>query len=143
MSLLDFIKNRKTQQQSAAPQPRSETAKQMYTREAGQERPGYKLEDRMPTEQLGKAKEAKQVGITGGQDVSEGNAPAPSPTPSGGATNPQPMRQMSMQQDNSAPALSPTTAQMGTPGRDQDSPSPTPPSTPKPTLPRTTPSWER
>jgi len=40
MALLDFIKNRQTQQQSVtkSQQPKPETAKEMYTREAAQER---------------------------------------------------------------------------------------------------------
>jgi hypothetical protein len=37
MSLLDFIKNRRSQQESTDQQPKPETAKEMYTREAIEE----------------------------------------------------------------------------------------------------------
>jgi hypothetical protein len=80
------------------------------------------------------------------------SAPAQTPTPSDSASGPEPMRQRMTGQDREAPALSPTTAQMGQTAREQEAGTPSQeqrPSTPAKTqsrpqtIARTRPSWER
>ena len=119
MAILDFIKNRGGQEQSTVAQPKPETAKEMYTREAGQEKSAFKPNELSPSDKasLSKAQELYQRGTSQGKDSPQVAAPAP-----GGATSPQPMAQMSMNQDKAAPALSPTSAQTGTRTNEQETP---------------------
>jgi hypothetical protein len=144
MSFLDFIKNRG--QAASAPVneqvgPGPETAKQMYTREAAQEKTGTPSVKNLSPEQLA---EARDIGSQLLQPTTppEPTSPAPStfaPTeaPSGATDNQQPMKQLSMNQEKGAPALSPSSAQLGMkdaelPARAADTPSATR-SSPKPT----------
>lgn len=152
MAFIDWIKNRNAAPQQGgadkSQQQKPETAKQMYAREAAQEKAGKSSVDQMPPEQKAKAQEigAKMEQATR-PDGPGGNSPAPA----GGAASPEAMRQNMTGQERSAPALSPTGAHAGKtaqetpsqpakepPAKTQD----TPQSRPQ-TLPRRGPSWER
>jgi hypothetical protein len=152
MGFLDFIKNRQSQTQSNdQPSQQQETAKEMYTRQAGEERINAKPVDQgMTPEQRGMMAEAQAKMQSATQQMGENTAP--SPAQSDGATNPQPMRQNSMSQDKVASELSPTSAQMGTPAIEKDAPRQTDEAGSKTqetaqqrsqSMGRTTPSWER
>jgi hypothetical protein len=143
MGLLDFIKNRNQPSAEPTTQPKQETAKQMYTREAGEERAAAKPIS-LNEHHSAAATEANDLYRKGTQE-GEHPAAASTPAPADSATDPQqPMVQPSMNQEKAAPPLTPTSAQAGAKEHEQEahasvSPSPTP----SPTLPRTTPSWER
>lgn len=145
MALLDFIKNRHSQQAAAEQQSQQqhpETAKQMYSREAGEEKTAAKPVRQISNEQMARVDKVgtdlqKAMQVRGTENV-------PS-TPTEGTDNAQPMRQPMMNQDKAAPALSPTSAQAGTHATEQES---TAPSQDKSqsrsrTIARTMPSWER
>jgi len=119
MAFLDFIKNRQSQQQPSESAAKPETAKEMYTREAGQEKPAFKPNELSQSDKasLTKAQELYQQGTSQGKDSPQVPAPAPE-----GATSQQPMAQMSMNQEKAAPALSPTSAQTGTRTNEQEAP---------------------
>jgi hypothetical protein len=148
MAILDFIKNRNaTQQQDSASksqEQKPETAKEMYTRQDSQTKASQQPMDRMPQEQRAKVEEIKGTLQKATQHMERGGN-APSPAPAEGSTNPQPMRQNAMSQGNSAPALSPTSAQKGVPAAEKEQtskPQEKPQQRPQ-TLPRRPPSWER
>ena len=141
MALLDFIRNRGGQEQATADQPKPETAKEMYRREASQENP-KPVQSLTPDQQakVAQARELFQQGTERAANAPSVNAEAPA----GGATSPQPMRQMAMNQDKESPALSPTSAQAGTPSseRQVQAPEKSQQQVTR-TMARTTPSWER
>ena len=143
MAFLDFIKNRGGQEQTTDAQHRPETAKEMYRREATQEQASVKPAQSLGADSQAKIAEAKELfrqGTEQAGNVAPANAPA---TPEGSAS-PQPMRQMSMNQETVAPALSPTSAQAGSPSTEHEAPAPQKtPEQAKPTMARATPSWER
>ena len=145
--MLDFIKNRNSQQQSAAPPAQPETAKQMYTREAVQEKTAAKPLDRIPAEQQQKVEGIKADLQRATQHMGR-DVPSASPTPTDATANPQPMAQMSMNQEKTAAPLSPTTAQAGVRARARESSRTAAPRQEKPqdraqTMARRPPSWER
>lgn len=115
MALLDFLKNRQAQGQTAAEksqQQMPETAKEMYTRAAVEEKANARSFDRMPADQQAKAAEIKERLEKATQHrTPEGQGAAPSRSDS--ASSPQPLRQALSGQDQVAPALSPTTEQAG------------------------------
>ena len=119
MAFLDFIKNRQSQQQPSESAAKPETAKEMYTREAGQEKPAFKPNELSQSDKasLTTAKDLYQRGTAPGDDSPRMAAPEPE-----GATSQQPMAQMSMNQEKAAPALSPTSAQTGTRSNKQEAP---------------------
>jgi hypothetical protein len=146
MGMLDFIKNRGSRQQPPE-QAKPETAKQMYTREAAQEKPSARAINDLSAGDKASLSKAQELFAKGTRQAQESPAmPAPQAE---GATAPQPMAQMSMNQDKSAPALSPTSAQQGTRAHEQESPAsakqnPSPSQEQaKPTMARRPPSWER
>ena len=108
MALLDFIRNRDGQQQTAEPQSQQqpETAKQMYSREAAVDQ-SAKPSDLVRSDQQARLAQAQDLFSKGTQE-SPSAAPLPAPAPEGGATSPQPMRQPMMGQEAVAPELSPT-----------------------------------
>jgi hypothetical protein len=142
MPILDFIKNRQSQQQSTEQQPKPETAKEMYTREASQDKAAAK-----PVQQISADDKARVSEIrTDMQKATQSIGPeSPSPDPNGGGTSPQAMRQNMSNQDKVAPALSPTSEQAGTSSIEQEPPAPSPSKTPdrSQTIARPQPSWER
>jgi hypothetical protein len=155
MAFLDFIKNRNaSQQQSVAnksQEQKPETAKEMYSRQAAQERA-----DRKPVEQIPQADKAaaKSVGerIDKATQHLREQRPAQS-SPGDSASSPEPMRQNMMNQDKAAPALTPTSAQAGTPAVDKAAPEASkgapaktqekPAQRAPQSVPRRPPSWER
>lgn len=148
MAILDFIKNRNAAQQqdsaSKSQEQKHETAKEMYTRQESQAKASHQPMDRMPQEQQAKVEEIKGTLQKATQHMERGGG-APSSAPVEGSTNPQPMRQNAMSQEKAAPALSPTSAQKGTPATEREQPSKPqekPAQRPQ-TLPRRPPSWER
>jgi len=144
MAFLDFIKNR-NQQPSDAPEQKPKTAKQMYTREAAQEKASAKPVDQgLTTDQRAVLSDVQ--GKMQAWTPPE-NTPPPSPA-SPGAANPQPMAQKMENQENTAPALSPTSMQAGERSSEKESPAPSPETQEKSsqrpqTMQRPTPSWER
>jgi hypothetical protein len=140
MALLDFIKNRRTPQQSSTPETKPESAKEMYARESVQQKASEKSPASLSPDQQEKVRE---VQATMQQATHSPDQTPSSSSPSEGATNPQPMAQMATNQDKAAPALSPTTAQAGTRSHEHENASPSPARTPERTIPRPQPSWER
>jgi hypothetical protein len=149
MAFLDFLKDRAVRQQPDADKsqtPKPEMAKQMYTREAAQERANQKpltLEPRQQTEL--DAVRARLEKAT--QHLGPDSTPPPSPIPADSSGSRESMRQNMTAQDKEAPALSPTSGQAGKTAIDkapENSPEPAKPAPTKPpTLPRRPPSWER
>ena len=145
MGYLDFIKNR--QQQSPAEQPqKQETAKEMYTRQAGQEQTSS-------VQQLANADkaQAKELGARIDKAAGQGHPDAPTQTqaPTDSTSSPEPMRQNMTRQDHAAPAMSPTSAQRGSTAQEHETSQPSrsqtgeqPEQRPQ-TIARPTPSWER
>jgi hypothetical protein len=140
MALLDFIKNRQTQQQSSAPEAKPETAKEMYARESVQQKLSEKSPASLSPDQQAKVREVQATMQQATHSPDQTHSPA---SPSEGATNPQPMAQMATNQDKAAPALSPTAAQTGTRSHEHENARPSPARTPERTMPRPPPSWER
>ena len=150
MAFLDFIRNREAQQSAVRPaeQQKPETAKQMYSREAAQEKvAGQPM--RLSPQTQAKVDEIKATLQSATRDLGSSGPAAPSTAD--GATNPQPMAQNMLAQSKQVPALTPTSAQAGTPSTGKDAPAQMQgPSVKAPersgreqTMPRTTPSWER
>lgn len=149
MGLLDWITKRNTgRQQSVAETPqRPERAKEMYTREAAQEKTNLKPLDRMPADQLAKVDAIKAKLEKATQHI-DANALTPSPAANGNDSL-EAARQNMTGQGKHAPALSPTNAHAGKaahetlPAPSQESPSKAPDKPRPQTVPRPQPSWER
>lgn len=144
MPLLDFIKNRNQPSAEQTEQPRQESAKQMYTRQASEEQAAPKPSEYVRPGQEAKVAEAQALFDKATQ---EPQSPTPPPTPAPeGATNPQPMQQQGMGQERTAPEMSPTSSIASARAQEVDGPS-APSSTPaksqQQTVARPTPSWER
>ena len=145
MGFLEWIKNSNASQQQPVAnkpqQPKPETAKQMYTREAALD-----AAKRKPLSELPPAVQSRLDGIKEtlrrATQHHEPNGDSPS-APAGGLTNREAMRQNMTGQDRTAPALSPTGMHAGTPDSEKISPPITPRVERPKTLPRTPPSWER
>jgi len=111
MAFLDFIKNR--QQQAASPQEQKpettkqpQTAREMY---AQQDAPEKATQAPLTPEVKAQADRAMETLDKSSFHLRSQSAASPSET--GG--NSEPMRQNAVNQDKAAPALSPTTEQMG------------------------------
>src|ERR1700728_630123 len=120
MAFLDFIRN--SQEQSADQSSQSqkpETAREMYAREVGQGAPGQRTVGELPEAAREQAREIGARLDKATQHLRQ-DAAAPSPAPES-TGSPEPMRQSMMGQDNPAPALSPTSAQRGAVGHEQES----------------------
>ena len=148
MALLDFIKNRGAQQPAPEQQTQQsspENAKQMYTREAAEQKASAKplalnAKDNAATKDAGDL--FRQGTQSNEQAVS---SPTPATTDSNTAPQ-QPMVQPSMNQDKDAPALSPTSAQAA--GRESEqgvsvSEASSPSQTPSPARGQNHSSWDR
>jgi hypothetical protein len=150
MAFLDFVKSRQ-QSQSAeqSQQSKPETAKEMYSREASQEKAGSKSMQQMPPEQ--QAKVAEISGKLQQATQHMGQTEAPSAGTQDGAASPQPMAQKMASQDKAAPSLSPTSMQAGTRSTEQEAPASseatskaeTKSAQQQKTMARPSPSWER
>lgn len=151
MAFLDFVKNRQQSQSADQSQPsKTETAKEMYSREASQGKASAKSMQQMPPEQQAKVTEISGKLQQATQHMGQAEAPAVAPQDS--TASPQPMRQNMMSQDKAAPSLSPTSAQAGTPGTEQNAPAASQDTSKSEaksaqqtaqTMKRTSPSWER
>jgi hypothetical protein len=153
MAFLDFINNRQGQSpagEQQAQEQKPETAKQMYAREAAQDTASRKPEPQIPDAEKSKARELGARIDSVAQDAQQ-KAPAPAQAPEGGTSTPAAERQMMTGQDKAAPALSPTSAQKGTPATEKDASSQDASSQSKErsqeqtrqTIARRPPSWER
>ncbi len=156
MAFLDFVKNRQAGQQQAVAgntqEQKPQTAKEMYTQQAAQEKATQKTVDQIPDADKAKAKEVGERIDKATQHLQK-NAPAQPSVPADGTGSPEPMRQNMTAQDKSAPSLSPTSAQKGTPATEKSAASPSteapakpqekPPQRQPQTVPRRPPSWER
>jgi hypothetical protein len=150
MAFLDFIKNRNaTAQQSVAQKaqyPKPETAKEMYIRQASQDRTAQQPMDRMPADQQAKVEAIKQRLEGATRHISPEGPQAPIPADNSGSR--EAMRQNMTAQDKTAAPLSPTsvqagqTAEKGAPEPSGKTPEKTPARSPQ-TVPRRPPSWER
>jgi hypothetical protein len=154
MAFLDFIKNRMAKgQQADAPkpqQPKPETAKQMYTREAAQP-PRQNTLNQISPERFLQVNEIR-ARLQKATQYAGQESPARQASPADAPVSQEAMRQNMTGQDKTTPALSPTSAQTGMTSVESGSslrPAPTPKvqqkSTPRPqqTVARRPPSWER
>jgi hypothetical protein len=156
MALLDFMKDRKAgQQQTVASKSQGQTpqtAKEMYTQQDTQEKVTQKPVEQIPEADKAKARDVGQRIDKATQHLQQ-NAPTQPSAPADGTGNREPMRQTMAGQDKSAPSLSPTSAQAGTPATEKNAPTPSNAPSAKPqeksaqrtqqTVPRPRPSWER
>jgi hypothetical protein len=149
MAFLDFIRNRQEQSAEQSSQSQKpETAREMYARQAEQGAARQRSVGELPEADKTQAREIGARLDKATQYLrQDSEAPAPAPDSTG---SPEPMRQNMMGQDNAAPDLSPTNAQRGAVGHEQEQSSAFPEqSSPSSTverprtLPRPTPSWER
>jgi hypothetical protein len=150
MGFVDWIKNRGQQPaaEQTSQQP-SETAKQMYTREAAEEK--AKPISQIPPDQQARVDQVKSDMQKATQVQGEASQ-APSHSSEDGAS-PEAMAQKSMSQDKTAPKLSPTSAKDGMRPSDEERSAPaetpsqsqekSPESSQQRTIPRPPPSWER
>jgi hypothetical protein len=136
MGLIDWIKNRGQQPAEQSQQQQSEVSQESSARSSSE-----KTVSQLPENVRS---EARDLGARLDQATRniQSDAPASPQAPADATDNQQPMRQNMMSQDNPAPALSPTSAQDGVPMKDVEGPE-APAATPRPTIARTTPSWER
>ena len=140
MALLDFIKNRNAaQQQSVANRPQEqkpETAKEMHTRQAAQD----KAAERPITPEIKAQADRAMATIN---KASQHLQPQPAPAaPDGGS--PAAHLQKQNHQDNAQPALSPTDGAAGkTAAQDKEKAPEKPVSRTPQTVQRRPPSWER
>jgi hypothetical protein len=147
MAFLDFIRNRQEQSADQSQSQKPETAREMYTREAGQG--AQRTVGELPEAAKEQAREIGARLDKATQHLRQDSA-APSPAPES-TGSPEPMRQRMMGQDNAAPALSPTSAQRGAVAHEQESPAPSREESQSiardsqrpQTIARPTPSWER
>jgi len=153
MGFLGWIKSRNAaQQQPAANKPQEqkpETAKQMYSRVARQDKTAQKPLDQMPPDQQAKVEAIKEKLEKATQHIDK-NAQAPAPAPADATGSCGAMRQNMRGQDKTAPALSPTSERAGQPATGQTSSSRQPEKSSEKqaghaqkTVPRPSPSWER
>ena len=153
MGILDFIRNRQSSQQQTSEKTQEQspsTAKEMYARQEAQEKKSQPAVEQISDQDKASAREAAER-IKRVTERLEKVSPSHSAAPSEGTASPQPMRQKMMQQENAAPALSPTTAQAGATAKDATRPSnesagkttEQSEQRTRQTLPRRPPSWER
>jgi hypothetical protein len=156
MALLDFMKDRKAGQQQGvadkSQEQKPQNAKEMYTQQAAQEKATQRPVEQIPEADKAKAREVGQRIEKATQHLQQ-DAPAQPSVPTDGTGGPEPMRQTMAGQDKSAPSLSPTSAQAGTPATQKSAPSASNEPSAKPqeksaqrrqqTVPRPRPSWER
>jgi hypothetical protein len=135
MPFLDFIRNRNASPQQAqkAQDPKPETAKEMYTRQAGQE-----SAKPLSPEMKEQATRALAAMTKGTQHLEEGKPAAPE---SGGSPTAELQKQN--QQDKAQAALSPTDASAGKTASQEEPKAPQKSAERPKNLPRTPPSWER
>ncbi len=136
MGLIDWIKSRGQQPAEPSQQQQPEVSQKTSARSSS-EKSISQLPENIRSE-------ARELGAKLDQATRniQSDAPASPQAPADATDNQQPMRQNMMSQDNPAPALSPTSAQDGVPMKDVEGPE-APAATPRPTIARTTPSWER
>jgi len=150
MAFLDFIRNRQehsAEQSSQTQKP--ETAREMYARQAEQGGAGERTVGELPEADKAQAREIGARLDKATQQLREDRV-TPSPVPEN-AGSPEPMRQNMMGQDNAAPDLSPTSAQRGSVGHEQEASAPSREESQSPardsqqpqTIARPAPSWER
>ncbi|HTV53583.1 MAG TPA: hypothetical protein VMI06_01570 [Terriglobia bacterium] len=123
MAFLDFIRNRQQVSQEQTTEPKPETAREMYAREATQEQASQRSVNELNQADKAEAKELGSRVDKAVEQIRSNDRPA-APSQSDSTANPEPMRQNMVNQDKEAPELSPTSAQRGT-------------------IARPTPSWER
>jgi len=154
MAFLDFINKRNASpQQSVARKtqdPKPESAKEMYTRQAAQEKAGPPAMERISAGDQAKVEAIKQKLESASRHISPAQSQAPIPADNSGSR--EAMRQNMTGQEKAAPALSPTSAQAGkvtekggpAPSQERAAKGPEKASErPQQTLPRRPPSWER
>jgi hypothetical protein len=137
MGLIDWIKNRGQQSSEQPSQQQQPEVSQDNSARSSSEKTVSQLPENVRSE-------ARDLGARLDQATRniQSDAPASPQAPADATDNQQPMRQNMMSQENAAPALSPTSAQDGVPMKDVEGPE-APAATPRPTIARTTPSWER
>ncbi len=124
MAFLDFLKRQSSEQQPVAEtsqQQKPETAKEMYTREAANEKAARKPVEHMPEDAKAQARETGALLDKATQHLNSDRSPAQAPQ--GSSESPEASRQNMTHQDKAAHDLSPTSAQKGTPSHEQKSPS--------------------
>jgi hypothetical protein len=144
MALLDFIRTRNQPSAEQTEQPRQESAKQMYTRQAAEEQAAPRPSEMVRPGQQAKAAEAKALFDKAAQQP-QSATPPPTPAPEG-ASNPQPMQQQGIGQERAAPEMSPTSSLASARAQEVDgpsAPSPTPAKSQQQTVARPAHSLER
>jgi hypothetical protein len=154
MGLLGWIKSRNAANQPSvankSQEPKPENARQLYAREAAQEKTEIRSMDRMPPDQLAKVDKIKAT-LEKATQHTDRKTQAPSPAPADSSGGHEAVRQNMTGQDKTAQALSPTSAQSGktaqenSPARSKEPPAKTQDkaqSRPG-TVPRPRASWER
>jgi len=149
MAFLDFIKNRQQQSVEQPTQPKQETAREMYAREAQQDTAGQRSVAQLPDVDKAQARELGERLDKATQSIRQDTGAGPAPADTTGS--PEPMRQNMMSQDKSAPDLSPTSAQRGSVTHEQEASVPSQEESQSPvresqrpqTIARPAPSWER
>jgi hypothetical protein len=124
MAFLDFIKNRQSEQQTPLQETKPEhakpaTAREMYAQQDAQEKANR---TELTPDVKSKADEVMQA-VNQASLSAQTQSPS-SPSEGGGSSTP--MRQAEMNQDKTAPALSPTTEQVGRPANEPNHNQPTP-----------------
>ena len=137
MGLIDWIKNRGQQPAEQPSQQQQPEVSQETSARSSSEKTVGQLPENVRSE-------ARDLGARVDQATRniQSDAPASPQAPADGTDNQQPMRQNMASQDKPAPDLSPTSAQDGVPMKDVEGPE-APAATPRQTIARTTPSWER
>lgn len=145
MAILDFIKNR-TQSQQTPQKPQEqkpETAKQMYARQAAEEKAKAKPVAEIPASDKAVAKDVAARIEKATQHLDK-NAPAQPAAPIDSSATPAPARQNMTGQDKAQESLSPTDANAGKTQSQEKQPRQEKSAAPeKPTIARRPPSWER
>lgn len=113
MAILDFLKNHQASQQQPvaekSQEQKPETAKQMYGRQAAQEKAHQKPMSEMPPDQKAKVEAIKEKLESSTQQTERNDKPLSHPSKDSGE-GPEAARQKLNAQDKTAPALSPTSA---------------------------------
>jgi hypothetical protein len=136
MGLIDWIKSRGQQPAEPSQQQQPEVSQESSARSSSE-----KSISQLPENVRSEARDLGSKLDQATRNI-QSDAPASPQAPADATDNQQPMRQNMVSQDNPAPALSPTSAQDGVPMKDVEGPE-APAATPRPTIARTTPSWER
>jgi len=146
VAFLDFIRNRNASKQqpvaNKSQEQRPESAKQMYSRQAAQEKANQPPISGIPPNDQARVESIKATLEKATQHV-DNSAVAPSATPADDMGSREAMQQNMAGQDKVAPQLSPTSMQKGKKGPEKQTANAQEKTERSQSLPRPQPSWER